>query len=84
MYMFRDKHFPSWESYPTGGCWIVKLNKAVGVTSKLWQDLVRDCAFSREIYVHCRKPVFSSNDPVCARVTPASSHASACQGKVLP
>ena len=41
IYMFREKLFPSWESYPNGGCWIVKLNKAVGVTSKLWQDLVR-------------------------------------------
>jgi translation initiation factor 4E len=41
LYLFREKLFPSWESYPNGGCWIVKLKKAVGVTSKLWQDLVR-------------------------------------------
>ena len=30
------------QSYPNGGCWIVKVHKGVGVLGKLWQDLVSD------------------------------------------
>ena len=29
------------QSYPAGGCWILKVKKNVGVIGKLWQDLVR-------------------------------------------
>ncbi len=30
------------QSYPNGGCWIVKVHKGVGVLGKLWQDLVSE------------------------------------------
>ena len=40
VYLFRDGHVPMWESYPQGGCWILKLRKTPGVSSKLWQDLL--------------------------------------------
>ena len=39
-YLFRDGLFPAWESFPEGGCWILKVRKKPGVLSKLWQDLV--------------------------------------------
>lgn len=29
-----------WESYPLGGCWILKVRKSQGVLGKLWQDLL--------------------------------------------
>ena len=40
------------QSYPNGGCWIVKVHKGVGVLGKLWQDMVwsaicSNYAFSR-------------------------------------
>eukprot|EP01138_Halocafeteria_seosinensis_P011252 gb/GECG01011494.1/.p1 GENE.gb/GECG01011494.1/~~gb/GECG01011494.1/.p1 ORF type:complete len:244 (+),score=38.41 gb/GECG01011494.1/:1-732(+) len=40
MYLFREGHMPMWESYPLGGCWILKVKKSQGVLSKLWQDLL--------------------------------------------
>jgi len=39
-YLFRDNFFPAWESFPDGGCWILKVKRRPGVLGKLWQDLV--------------------------------------------
>jgi translation initiation factor 4E len=44
LYLFRD-HCPApmWESYPRGGCWILKVKKktsGASVLGKLWQDLL--------------------------------------------
>jgi translation initiation factor 4E len=43
IYIFREGHFPSWEDFPNGGCWILKVarnEQTTGVSSKIWQDLV--------------------------------------------
>ncbi|KAG5179292.1 putative eukaryotic initiation factor 4E [Tribonema minus] len=46
MYFFRDapNSSPSWESFPNGGCWILKIKKrahsGTSVLGKMWQDLV--------------------------------------------
>jgi len=46
LYLFRqgENMVPMWESFPEGGCWILKLRKksasGPSVLSKLWQDLV--------------------------------------------
>lgn len=39
-YLFRNQDYPAWETYPEGGCWILKVKKNPGVISKLWQDLL--------------------------------------------
>jgi translation initiation factor 4E len=31
---------PMWESYPRGGCWILKIKKTSDVLSTMWQDLL--------------------------------------------
>jgi len=46
LYLFRhgENMVPMWESFPKGGCWILKIRKKTGtgpsVLGKLWQDLV--------------------------------------------
>eukprot|EP01029_Cantina_marsupialis_P019839 TRINITY_DN4616_c0_g1_i1.p1 TRINITY_DN4616_c0_g1~~TRINITY_DN4616_c0_g1_i1.p1 ORF type:complete len:210 (+),score=48.03 TRINITY_DN4616_c0_g1_i1:34-663(+) len=40
VYLFREGYTPMWESFPTGGCWILKVKKTSGVLTKLWQDLL--------------------------------------------
>ena len=46
LYLFRDNQLPPmWESYPRGGCWILKVKKKTlaggpSVLGKLWQDMV--------------------------------------------
>lgn len=39
-YCFRNQHVPAWETFPTGGCWIVKVRKKNGVISRLWEELL--------------------------------------------
>ena len=43
VYMFRNVDLPSWERWPEGGCWILKVKRKQGVLNKLWQDLVFAC-----------------------------------------
>eukprot|EP00750_Incisomonas_marina_P031380 INCI8073.1.p1 GENE.INCI8073.1~~INCI8073.1.p1 ORF type:complete len:290 (-),score=54.47 INCI8073.1:252-995(-) len=43
VYMFRNADLPSWERWPAGGCWILKVKRKQGVLNKLWQDLVFAC-----------------------------------------
>jgi translation initiation factor 4E len=43
VYMFRNTDLPSWERWPDGGCWILKVKRKQGVLNKLWQDLVFAC-----------------------------------------
>lgn len=47
-YLFREQLFPAWETFPSGGCWILKVKRRVGVLGKLWQDLVRVAAVAQE------------------------------------
>ncbi|CAM9295956.1 unnamed protein product, partial [Discosporangium mesarthrocarpum] len=44
VYLFREgeRHAPMWESYPNGGCWILRIRKRAGqsntsVLGKMWQ-----------------------------------------------
>lgn len=49
-YLFREQLVPAWEvedqrstlsqTFPNGGCWILKVKRTSGVLGKLWQDLV--------------------------------------------
>eukprot|EP00455_Lapot_gusevi_P029847 TRINITY_DN319_c0_g1_i2.p1 TRINITY_DN319_c0_g1~~TRINITY_DN319_c0_g1_i2.p1 ORF type:complete len:266 (+),score=101.54 TRINITY_DN319_c0_g1_i2:86-883(+) len=43
MYLFRHKLAPAWESFPTGGCWIIKVRKRNGVINRLWEELLFAC-----------------------------------------
>eukprot|EP00696_Hemimastix_kukwesjijk_P014481 gnl/Hemi2/28490_TR9425_c1_g1_i1.p1 gnl/Hemi2/28490_TR9425_c1_g1~~gnl/Hemi2/28490_TR9425_c1_g1_i1.p1 ORF type:complete len:324 (+),score=72.78 gnl/Hemi2/28490_TR9425_c1_g1_i1:81-974(+) len=39
-YMFRDEILPAWESFPYGGCWILKFRKRSGTLNKIWEKLL--------------------------------------------
>eukprot|EP00501_MAST-03F_sp_TOSAG23-6_P002221 GSMAST32.ASY1.ANO1.2321.1 assembled CDS len=39
-YCFRNGLFPAWETFPGGGCWILKVKKSPGVLNTLWQNLL--------------------------------------------
>jgi translation initiation factor 4E len=43
VYLFREDQLPSWERWPDGGCWILKIKRKQGVVNKLWQDLIFAC-----------------------------------------
>jgi translation initiation factor 4E len=39
LYMFRGSATPAWETFPHGGCWILKVRKHNGVINRLWEEL---------------------------------------------
>jgi len=39
-YMFRDDDIPAWETWPFGGCWILKYRKRSGMLNKVWERLI--------------------------------------------
>jgi len=39
-FCFRNQSVPAWETFPHGGCWIVKVRKKNGVISRLWEELL--------------------------------------------
>ncbi|KAL0485977.1 translation initiation factor 4E [Acrasis kona] len=39
-HMFRHEIVPMWESYPQGGCWMVKIKKNGELVDRLWEQLV--------------------------------------------
>lgn len=39
-FCFRNQLVPAWETFPTGGCWIVRVRKKNGVISRLWEELL--------------------------------------------
>jgi translation initiation factor 4E len=39
LYMFRGAATPAWETFPQGGCWILKVRKHNGVINRLWEEL---------------------------------------------
>jgi translation initiation factor 4E len=43
LFLFRHTTTPAWESFPSGGCWIVKVRKHNGVINRLWEELVFAC-----------------------------------------
>eukprot|EP01083_Nonionella_stella_P149152 473296_1 len=38
--LFRANLVPAWESFPTGGCWIIKIAKREPFLDGLWEDLL--------------------------------------------
>jgi translation initiation factor 4E len=38
-YLFRENLLPAWESFPNGGCWIVRVRKKNGVINRLWEEI---------------------------------------------
>jgi translation initiation factor 4E len=42
---FRDGHTPMWESFPEGGCWIVRIHHRIGlgVLDKFWESALLAC-----------------------------------------
>jgi translation initiation factor 4E len=40
-WMFRDHLLPAWESFPNGGCWILKVKKSQNaILDRMWEELV--------------------------------------------
>eukprot|EP00299_Pterocystis_sp_00344_P006939 c199_g1_i1.p1 GENE.c199_g1_i1~~c199_g1_i1.p1 ORF type:complete len:269 (+),score=39.03 c199_g1_i1:43-807(+) len=40
IHLFRNADYPMWESFPNGGCWILKLTKKGDVVDRVWETLV--------------------------------------------
>jgi len=40
LHLFRETNSPMWESFPDGGCWILKIWKNEKVVDKIWETLV--------------------------------------------
>lgn len=38
--VFREGLTPAWESFPKGGCWIVRVRKGNGIINRLWEELL--------------------------------------------
>lgn len=43
IFMFRGEKVPAWESFPNGGCWIIKVRKHNGIIARLWEELLFAC-----------------------------------------
>jgi translation initiation factor 4E len=40
-WLFRDHITPMWETFPTGGCWILKVRKKIpGLLDRMWEELM--------------------------------------------
>jgi len=39
LFMFRNNETPAWETFPNGGCWIIKVRKHNGIITRLWEEL---------------------------------------------
>eukprot|EP00301_Raphidiophrys_heterophryoidea_P028073 c9964_g1_i4.p1 GENE.c9964_g1_i4~~c9964_g1_i4.p1 ORF type:complete len:140 (+),score=13.42 c9964_g1_i4:349-768(+) len=40
IHLFRETYFPMWESFPNGGCWILKVWKRSGTIDRVWETMV--------------------------------------------
>eukprot|EP00823_Brevimastigomonas_motovehiculus_P008453 TRINITY_DN7744_c0_g1_i1.p1 TRINITY_DN7744_c0_g1~~TRINITY_DN7744_c0_g1_i1.p1 ORF type:complete len:303 (+),score=57.48 TRINITY_DN7744_c0_g1_i1:71-910(+) len=43
LFLFRNSYIPAWETFPNGGCWIIKVRKHNGVINRLWEELLFAC-----------------------------------------
>ena len=43
IFMFRHDWIPAWETFPRGGCWIIKVRKKNGLINRLWEELLFSC-----------------------------------------
>jgi len=40
LYFFRNQLEPMWETFPKGGCFIIKIDKRAGALDKMWEELL--------------------------------------------
>jgi len=40
LFLMRQQLIPAWESFPNGGCWILKVRKRNGIINRLWEELL--------------------------------------------
>lgn len=43
LYLVRDGATPAWESFPKGGCWIIRVRKRNTLIDRLWEELCFAC-----------------------------------------
>jgi translation initiation factor 4E len=59
LYLARDGATPAWESFPDGGCWIIRVRKRNTLIDRLWEELCFACVGE----------LFESPDVVCVGVS---------------
>lgn len=59
LYLIRDGAIPAWESFPEGGCWIVRVRKRNTLIDRLWEELCFACVGE----------LFDNPDVVCVAVS---------------
>eukprot|EP00461_Guttulinopsis_vulgaris_P004706 UN04708 len=59
LYLTRDGAIPAWESFPNGGCWILRVRKKNLLIDRLWEELVFSCIAE----------LFEMQDIVCVGVS---------------
>lgn len=42
-HMFKGDAIPMWESFPNGGCWVIKINKKQPQLALIWEELLVYC-----------------------------------------
>ncbi len=50
LYLVRGKATPAWESFPNGGCWIIRVRKRNTLIDRLWEELCFACV--GELFAH--------------------------------
>ena len=50
LYLVRGKSTPAWESFPNGGCWIIRVRKRNTLIDRLWEELCFACV--GELFAH--------------------------------
>jgi len=59
VYLSRDGQTPAWETFPQGGCWLLRVRKKNSLIDRLWEELVFACI----------SELFELPDIVCVGVT---------------
>jgi len=59
LFLARNQVEPAWESYPNGGCWIVRVHKSNQMIERLWEELCFACVGE----------VFGESDICCVSVS---------------
>lgn len=59
VYMSRNGEVPAWETFPQGGCWLLRVRKKNSLIDRLWEELV----------FACLAELFELPDIVCVGVT---------------
>ena len=59
VYMSRNGEVPAWETFPQGGCWLLRVRKKNSLIDRLWEELIFACIAE----------LFELPDIVCVGVT---------------